>query len=122
MTQKAASVDQDHITPNRYLFTKMSQWGFCAVLVSVADDDADEDDVCSQLQATQILQGQMQQVGQSGTSSAAPVTLVKSVAAPAVPIPVSINVTMAQGQQKAALRECPCSFGKEGGGGLLGWM
>ncbi|KAL8561066.1 hypothetical protein ACOMHN_031010 [Nucella lapillus] len=59
------------------------------------------------LQAAQILQGQMQQVGQSGTTSAAPVTLVKSVPAPAgasaVPIPVSINVTMAQGQQKATL-------------------
>ncbi|XP_076435128.1 helicase domino-like isoform X2 [Babylonia areolata] len=56
------------------------------------------------LQAAQILQGQVQQVGQSGTTSAAPVTLVKSVPAPAgaSAIPVSINVTMAQGQQKTA--------------------
>ena len=62
-----------------------------------------------QLQAAQILQGQMQSVGQSGATSQAPVTLVKSVAAPAgasgVPIPVSINVTMGQGQQKTGLRE-----------------
>jgi len=51
----------------------------------------------------------MQSVGQSGATSQAPVTLVKSVAAPAgasgVPIPVSINVTMGQGQQKTGLRE-----------------
>lgn len=62
-----------------------------------------------QLQAAQILQGQMQSVGQSGATSQAPVTLVKSVAAPAgtsgVPIPVSINVTMGQGQQKTGLCE-----------------
>ncbi|XP_070205034.1 helicase domino-like isoform X4 [Littorina saxatilis] len=59
------------------------------------------------LQTAQLLQGQMQQVGQSGATSQAPVTLVKSVAAPAgtsgVPIPVSINVTMGQGQQKTGL-------------------
>lgn len=49
----------------------------------------------------------MQQVGQTGATSQAPVTLVKSVTGPtgASAIPVSINVSMNQGQQKTGTKE-----------------